>query len=331
MKLVTNTEVNKEDWTDILKKSKYSSPFHTAEFYDFFNSQSNISAQVFAIEENGVYKSLAVVTIYSEQGIKGFFSRRGIIYGGPLLTDDSEGYLTPLIEGIKNHLSKELIYLEIRNYFDYSMFKKPYSELGFKYIPWLNFNLTVESIEIMKKKMSNSRLRQIKKAIKNGVIWKEAKAKDDIKAFYEILKELYKRKVKKPLMPFEFFLDFFKQDIGKYLLVYHNEKVIGGIMCPLMPNKTIYEFYVCGLDNEYRDFYPSVMATWAAMEYACENNLSNFDFMGAGKPDEDYGVREFKSRFGGDQVEYGRFINIFKPTLYKFGSFGLKMLTKLKK
>jgi lipid II:glycine glycyltransferase (peptidoglycan interpeptide bridge formation enzyme) len=96
-------------------------------------------------------------------------------------------------------------------------------------------------------------------------------------------------------------------------------------MCPILEGRAIYELYICGLDDEYKEQYPSVMATWAAMEYATQNNIPIFDFMGAGKPDERYGVREFKARFGGELVEYGRFIKINQPVLYKLGKFGLKL------
>jgi lipid II:glycine glycyltransferase (peptidoglycan interpeptide bridge formation enzyme) len=48
--------------------------------------------------------------------------------------------------------------------------------------------------------------------------------------------------------------------------------------------------------------------------------------MGAGKPDEPYGVRDFKAEFGGELVERGRFLCIRKPLLYKIGTLGVKWL-----
>ena len=53
--------------------------------------------------------------------------------------------------------------------------------------------------------------------------------------------------------------------------------------------------------------------------------------MGAGKPDENYGVREFKEKFGGELVEYGRFIRINNPLLYKLGTSALSILKQIKK
>jgi len=93
-------------------------------------------------------------------------------------------------------------------------------------------------------------------------------------------------------------------------------------MCPIY-QKTIYEWYLAGIDGVFKNIYPSVLATWAPIEYAAKNGLKYFDFMGAGKPDDDYGVRQFKSKFGGMEVEYGRYLFINKPLLYNVGKFGL--------
>jgi lipid II:glycine glycyltransferase (peptidoglycan interpeptide bridge formation enzyme) len=92
----------------------------------------------------------------------------------------------------------------------------------------------------------------------------------------------------------------------------------------------IYEWYVCGTDGEIKDVYPSILATWAAMDYANQNNIPRFDFMGAGSPDKDYGVREFKSKFGGEEVEHGRFFKVFNPLLFNVGKTGVKILKSIK-
>ena len=62
--------------------------------------------------------------------------------------------------------------------------------------------------------------------------------------------------------------------------------------------------------------------------YVVVHGCNRFDMMGAGKPDEAYGVRDFKARFGGEQVEYGRFLYIRKSLLYWIGKLGVKFLKK---
>ena len=70
------------------------------------------------------------------------------------------------------------------------------------------------------------------------------------------------------------------------------------------------------------------MATWAGIHTSIENQYKLFDFMGAGKPDSDYGVRAFKSKFGGKEVELGRFLYVGNEILYNFGSFVIHLLSK---
>jgi len=330
MKVLLDREVSKEQWDSLYSSNNYSSPFQSYSFYSFFNSIEGLSANVFACEKNSEIVALCVVTLQKGNGFKGYFSRRAIIYGGPLLNLKNLHAVVVLFEKIKAYYKKKAIYIEIRNYFDFSEYRSVFYSLDFKYTPWLNYQVPTLSLEVVKKNMSSSRLRQIKKSIKNGVIWKEASNIEEVKTFYNILSELYQNKIKKPLLPESFFLKFYKQSIGKYLLVVYQNKIIGGIMCPIAPTKCIYEFYICGLDNEYKEQYPSVMATWAAIEYAYTKAIPMFDFMGAGNPSEDYGVREFKARFGGNEVNFGRFICILNPVLYNLGKICLKILQKIK-
>ncbi len=322
-----NDKVNTGLWDRLLRKSRFSSPFQTRQFFDLFNAVPGLAANVFACYKGGEYNTLVVVTRQKEEGVKSFFSRRGIIYGGIVLPDKVDNRsVESLLNYITGFYRKRLIYLEIRNYFDYGNYKDLFVRNKFNYIPWLNFHLDTTDELQLKKNMGSSRRRQIRHALKNGAVWREAENVRDIEEFYEILRDLYSRKVKKPLFPKSFFTALYKQQAGKYLLVYYEGKVIGGILSLIYPGKAMYEFYVCGLDYQYKNQHPSVMATWAAMEYATQNNITYLDFMGAGSPEKPYGVREFKSRFGGKQVEYGKFLCVLNPLLYKIGEAGLKIL-----
>lgn len=330
MKIISNNEIPLDLWKDFIRKNKFASPFQSPEYYNLFNSVEGISSLAIAVIDSKRILALAVVTLQSESGLKSYFSRRGIIYGGPLIDNENQKALSVLLDQIVLKFKKETIYIEIRNLSDYSHFKDIFLLHGYKYTPYLNYKIKTSDLASMLSCISNSRLRQIRKAQKNNVTWREARDQKEVFLFYQILNRLYKYKIGKPLPSNNFFKLFFEEELGKFLLVLYNNKIIGGIMCPIMEGKAIYEFYVCGLDDEYKEQYPSVMATWAAMEYANQNNIPLFDFMGAGKPNEYYGVRNFKARFGGELVEYGRFIKINKPFLYEMGKAGLKIMRKQK-
>ena len=331
MNLLKNNEISKNKWDLLFLKNNFSSPYQSYSFYNLFNSISGLSADVFAIEEAFQIKALCVVTIQKEPGILGFFSRRAIIYGGPIVEPNCELFLDYLLTSINVEIKKKVIYSEIRNLNDYTVFKEIFKKNSWDYLPYQNFIIDCSDKDLVLRKLSNNRIRQIRKAISNGVKLKVAENLSEVREFYAILKDLYTFKIKKPLLPRIFFEEFFNRNIGKYLLVVFQDSVIGGIMCPIIEGRCIYEYYVAGLDDEYRDLFPSVMATWSAIDYANKNKIPLFDFMGAGNKEETYGVRDFKARFGGKQIEYGRFLKINNLFLYKLGNLGLKILKLLKK
>ena len=328
MHLLVNEQISVNKWLFLLKESSFASPFQSPAFYDLINSLPGLSADVYAIEENSELIALCVITFQKESGFKHYFSRRAIVYGGPVLKNDGEAGLNYLLKQISIDFKRKSIYTEIRNLYNYSAFRKTFDSDGWQYIAYQNFIVDCSDTDKLYQNLASNRKRQIKKALNSGVKIKEAENLDEIREFYTILKNLYYKKIKKPLFPKVFFDEFFTRNQGKYLLVIYDGKIIGGILCPIYKDKCIYEFYVCGLDEDFKEQYPSVMATWAALEYANKNNIPQFDFMGAGKKEQDYGVREFKARFGGQSVEFGRFLKINNHFLYKIGVLALTLLQK---
>jgi serine/alanine adding enzyme len=329
MDILINEDIPVSLWDDLLKKNLHASPFQSRQYYDFFNSVKGFNATAIAVADGEELKALAVVTIQKGKGLAAFFTKRGIIYGGPLAEDACPEALDMLLKKVTEQTGDKVIYTETRNLSDFNSLRDVFLNNGYTYNPWLNYRVDTRDMDLMKQRISSSRLRQIKKARQQSVTCQEARNPEEILVFYRMLKELYKRRLHKPLPSEEFFVKFYELKLGIYLFVWHEGKIIGGIMCPLLEGRAVYEFYVCGLDDVHSGLYPSVLATWSAMEYSCKNNIPLFDFMGAGQPGEQYGVRDFKARFGGEMVEYGRFIKISKPFLYKIGKSGLKLMKQM--
>jgi serine/alanine adding enzyme len=288
---------------------------------------------------NQALKGLLVgVTIREMTGIAGYFSSRTVIYGGPLIdpssTDRSE-ILKTMLDGLIQHVKNHAIFIQFRNFSSQEEIKSEFEFAGFHLRDRLNLIVDTSSLEIVKKNMSESRWRQVRKSTGLGAKCRFPENLMEVRDFYNILHDLYKYKVKKPLPPWEFFQQFYTMSsegrLGVILLVEYKDKVIGGILSPVTPGKTIYEWYVCGLDQQYKEVHPSVLATWAGLEYAVSNNIPHFDFMGVGIPEREYGVRDFKARFGGKIVNYGRFARINNKVFYVVAEAGYNFLTVLKK
>ena len=279
--------------------------------------------------------------------IKQFLTRRAIIIGGPCLADDAtDEEVRELMVAVRKELKGKAIYVECWNFNDYSRWKSAFAKAGFSYEPHLNFHVDTSSVEIVEANLGKSRKRDIRTSLRDGATIIENPTLEQVREYYTILEHLYKSRVKTPLFPFSFFENLWQHKDGRFILVELNGEIIGGTVCVVFnrdkfetinhksqiitPPSVVYEWFVCGRDGEWKSIFPSSLATYAGIKYAAEHGCSRFDMMGAGKPDEAYGVRDFKARFGGKEVEHGRFICITKPLLYKIGTLGVKILKKLK-
>ena len=106
--------------------------------------------------------------IQKEDGkLKSYFTRREIIFGGPLLLNNvSFVEISLLLESLIKILRNKAIYIEIRNFTDFHEYLSIFEKCNFKYIPRLNFHVDCENDSEIKKNISSSKLRQIKKSLK---------------------------------------------------------------------------------------------------------------------------------------------------------------------
>jgi serine/alanine adding enzyme len=323
-------KIDNAEWDDFVKNHPKGNYFQTYNFVKINEGVGKYNPFAVAIYgEDSLAGIVAGIIQKEDYSILSFMTARAIIIGGPLILNDNKEILNELLEYLNRYLKSKSIYTEFRNLKDLSKLKDVFKVQGFLYEEHLNFLVACSDMETLKKKMSKSKIRQIKKSLKNGAEVIANPSLEQVEEFYLILKTHYKLKVKKPLPDWVFFKRYFDQK-GLYLLIEYERKIIGGMMCPIYGQKEIYELYICGLDNEYKEIFPSVLATWAAIDFANINGIQYFNFMGAGKPDQDYGVREFKSKFGGELVNYGRYKTINQPLFYFFSKFAFMIWQKIK-
>lgn len=355
--ILKNEQIDKSEWSRLIKISSTATWFQTPEAYEFFASMPELFRPfVVAIANNPslseaqhsvnpslheqVLRAVCVGYVTVEKNpLKQFLTRRAIIIGGPALADDATDVeVEVLMNAVREQLHSQAIYVETRNFNDYSRWKSAFLAAGFSYIPHLNFHVDTSSVEVVEANLGKSRKRDIKTSIRDGVtiVDLQNEAVSDIEKermiheYYVILSNLYKTKVKTPLFPESFFHNLAKHSDGRFLLTVLSDKIIGGTVCVAQQGKCLYEWFVCGRDGEWKSIFPSSCATYAGIMYAAEHHMPRFDMMGAGTPDEAYGVRDFKARFGGKEVEHGRFICITKPLYYRIGVLGVKLLKILK-
>jgi serine/alanine adding enzyme len=311
--------------------------FQSPDFYNLYLSVKNFAPYYFLLyDDDKIVGVMLAVIIRETRGFLSIMSSRCVVYGGPIVLDDNPEYLSFLLNALNTSISRLTILTQFRNFriWDEESIKI-FKNNGFIFHDHLNLVIENHESETTLKGMSPSRRRQLLKGLHSGVILKPATSISEVRELYEILYTLYRKKVRKPLPKWPFFERFYNQVVlsgkGIILLVYYNDKIIGGIVSPVTPGKTMYELYICGLDKEYPQQHPSVLATWAALDWAAQNKIPAFDFLGLGKPEIPYGVRNFKLRFGGEQVNFGRFGRRNYQLMYAIAEVGYNVLRRIKR
>lgn len=328
IQLLTYPDIDPQQWRDLVQSSPTATWFQTEEAYRFYQSVSGMQAFVYGVEEEG--RLVGVLVGYTTQcanAIQQYFTKRAIIYGGPLLdVSISDLALSTLLKTIVQNLDSSPIYIETRNFNDYSQWKEIFDRNGFSYQKHLDYHINTTSLEQAQRNIGKHRRKYIRLSMRDGAKIVEYPTIEQARAFYTILQDLYRTKVRTPLWSWDFFERLYHMPHARYILVELDGKIVGGTACVCLPGKAVYEWYACGLDDCRDDIRPLSVAIWGEMQYAAENGYPLFDFMGAGTPDQPYGVRDFKAEFGGELVKHGRFLCVRKPLLYAIGKLGVNIL-----
>ena len=288
VRVVTYKEIDRGEWSRLVQTSATGTWFQTPEAFEFFESMPNlfrsfvigVASDLPSLKGSGgdrlLLRGVCVGYVTVERNpIKQYFTRRAIIIGGPVIANDATSEeVETLMVAVRNQFKildlrfkilNSPIFIETRNFNDYSRWKGAFEKAGFEYKRHLNFHVDCTDKEQMWKRLSKTRQKQIRRAMRSGVEVIEP-VEEDVKKWYAILQEMYRQKVKLPLLPMDFFLNAYRSGNAKYLMVKYNGEVIGGLMFE-MDEKSVYEWYVCGLDSAYERQYPSVVATYPGMDY----------------------------------------------------------------
>lgn len=306
--------------------------FQSTIAYSFFELIDNYEPVIVVVVDNQkILGSLIGVKIKEGRGFKGYLSKRLIIYGGPLVIDNDVKITHLLLQHFKNIAPQISIYSQFRNFFDMSQFDQIFRKTAWEYEEHLNILIDLtKSEEVLWGEVNSKRRNEIRKAQKQGTTFDTLKNEFHLEKTYSILSEVYNR-AKLPLPKFDFFQKAYEILTPNHFKVFiaFNDGQIIGTMFTLCYKDTIYDWYA-GSYQEFYKKYPNDLIPWKVFLWGKDNGYKKFDFGGAGKPNIPYGVRDYKKKFGGELVNYGRYEQIHKPILFKFAKIGFKIYQKLK-
>ncbi len=328
-------KIDKKKWGEFVLSHADGNIFQTPSFYQAAKKTKNFEPIIIVIEnENGNIQAVLQSLIYNEYGkFLGKLTSRSIIEGGPLLVNNDISTHKKILAEYEKHISKKkVIYTQFRNSFDTSFFENSFLENGYTYEDHLNIIIDLKKTEDdLWKEVHVKRRNEIRKAIKNNVDFITLPFEHSFESCYKILVEVYE-KAGLPLLSHEMFRNLYKflppeAEIKVFSSIYNNE-IIGCMLC-LLYKDTIYDYYA-GSYQKYYSKNPNDLIPWEVFLWGKKNGFSYFNFGGAGKPNVPYGVRDYKKKFGGTTVNYGRYIKIHKPSIYQISNVGFYFWKKAK-
>ncbi len=316
-------------WNKFLIEHPNANIFHTPEMFEVFNRAHGYQSDLWAAVNNSgnVLALLTPVRITLMKGLLSLFTTRSVAYGSVLCTTQDEGKmaLDSLLAAYLYQDRHAYLVTELRNRYDMTTIQSLLDKRGFIFEGELNYLINLNcSPDTLMGNFNRSTRQKISRELKKGrASISEITERNQITEWYSLLQKTYAA-AKVPLADISLFESafdiLFPLGMIKFLIV-SVEGVGAACSAELIFKDTIYGWYG-GTDRNFSYYCPTEMLMWYILKWGVENGCRVYDFGGAGKPDEEYGVREFKAKFGGTLVNYGRNIRIHHPLLLKLSKSG---------
>ena len=336
LKIITGNShyINPSEWSKFVLSHPNGNIFQTPEMFEIYNATDGYETiLVTALNGSGQIVGILLAAIQKQlNGVLGSFVARSIINGGPLILEECPKILDALLSEYNRVAQKKAIYSQIRNDKPWDNFKKIFYKHGFIFEDHLNIIVDLSKPEDeLWADVNSKRRNEIRRARKEGTSFSAKTSLDDLEESYNIIRSVYRR-VKLPIPSFAFFKNIHQksnENLGLTLFCAENESRVIGCMIALCYKETIFNYYAGAYTEHYKK-YPNDLIPWEVFLWGKDNGFQTFDFGGAGKPNVPYGVREYKKKFGGKMVNFGRFENIHHPSLFQIAKTGFNLIRKLK-
>lgn len=321
-------------WREMASTNPSANIFHTPEMFRVFEEASRHYPACWAVVDGSGYP-LALFLPVRVSILDGAFQRlstRAVSYGGALWDPSDEGRraLACLLREYKHHGIDAAMFTELRNHTDTTEIQQVLEESGFAFENHLNYlvDLTQSEDELWRR-ISRSGRRSIRVAEKKGVQIEDVINPEQVSEAYAILRAIYSR-VNVPLPDQSLFEAAFRELHPKGMLKLTLARIDGRAIATvfnLIYKDKLYSWYG-GSKRTIEPYFAIELLDWNAMRWAKEQGIGVFDFGGAGKPEESYGPRDYKAKFGGELVNYGRNVHVHAPRMLCVSQFSYQLMRK---
>jgi serine/alanine adding enzyme len=335
MKIVRQLE--ERVWRDFVDENPNGNVFHTPQMFQVFDQAEGYQPSLWvAIDHDGY--PLALLPLVRVTVIGGLLRRlttRAIAYGSVLCAPGSEGQeaLAMLLRAYKQGAKGKALFTELRNLSDLGRLQPVLNEHDFVYEDHLNYLIDLDQPpEAVMQSIGRRTRKNLRRSLRRqDVVIQEITQQEQVALCYELLEKSYAF-AQVPIADRSLFEAAFSilypRGMVKFLLAWVEDVCIAGSV-ELAYKDTIYGWYG-GMDRDYGSYNANELLIWHIFEWGAENGYKTYDFGGAGKPDEEYGPRDFKAKFGGELVCYGRNTFVHAPGMLAISKQGYRLYQKLR-
>ncbi len=310
------------------------SVFQSLYFHELHKRADSLDGLIITCKKSGKTAGIMLVQIQNYFGkALGMLSSRAVITGGPYSANNDPEVIEELLREYGKYIRSKVVYTQVRRLFQNQDFTGLFLRNGYVYSDHLNYVIDLsKGEEECWKNLHSKRRNEVRKAIKEGISFSEIRYGPEMKEAYNILRSIYS-KARLPLPEESFFESAFeimgKDGVLRIFGGYFEGRLIG-VMYILCYKGVMYDWYA-GSYPEYLKKCPNDLITWEVIKWGANNGYRTFDFGGAGSPDKEYGVRDFKKKFGGKEINTGRFELVHKPSVMKFSRKGFRLWQIIRK
>lgn len=334
MKVVQTLEETK--WHHFVQNHPKSNIFHSPEMFQVFSQTKNFHPTLWAVTSNNgdVLALLLPVQITMFGRFSNCLSTRAVVYGSVLCAPGVEGEqaLDKLLQTYIRSIRGKVLFTELRNLSDMSDLQSTLRANEFNYEGHLNYLIKLDrSLDNIMQSIGRRTRRKIRQGLRRRkVTIEEVSHPEQLLECYELIIKSYNR-ARVPVADRSLFEAAFKilykKGMVKFLLARVDDVCVASSV-ELIYKDMIYGWY-SGINLKYSRYNPNELLMWYVLSFGMKNGYHIYDFGGAGKPDEEYGVRNFKAKFGGELVCFGRNTFIHYPNLFQFSKFGFRLYCRL--
>ncbi len=321
-------------WESFVEAHPDGTIFQTPHYFQLFADQKRFKpvAVLLRDEDQNITGVLSGIIQYQVKWPLKSLTSRCIVIGGPLLKDNNPGLLGTILDEFDKFVSKKAVYTQFRNLFDNSSGKSIFASLNYIFEDHLNILVDITKPEAaLWKGVHKQKRYEIRRAARENLIFKPLTSIHDVAISYQLLKSIYKR-IKLPVFPFRVFQNAFKlmqpEGTAVFWGAYLQNELVG-TMYTFCYKGRIYDFFA-GSNSIHKNKFPNSLIPWQVMMWGKSNGMTLFDWGGAGKPNKPYGVRDYKQKFGGRVVNFGRFEKIHKPLIFQIAKNVFQLWQRIK-